>query len=98
MQKNIETNIEKTKEQVKKIIHTAMLNKYLFDFWLRVFIFIGVFLLYIFDKELMEKLTYQPIWKITPIHILWVYFMITMIMHICKKILFKKEINIINEW
>lgn len=68
---------------MRKIIKTKMLNRYLFNFILRLAIFISVLVFYIVDKPLMYKLMQQPIWiGITPIHVLWLYFMIIMIMHI----------------
>ena len=67
----------------KKLVLTPMFIRYMIDLVIRVVIFISVFLLYIIDKELLRSFTYKSIaFGIAPIHMLWAYFMFTMISHI----------------
>ncbi len=62
---------------------TKTLRAYLVKFIIRVLIFVGVFVLYITNKQLMYELMTQPVMMgITPIHVLWFVFMIMMIRHI----------------
>lgn len=65
------------------IIKTKIFNSYIIKFAIRFLIFLATFILYITNKELMCKLMTQSIYKgITPIHVLWIIFMIMMIGHI----------------
>ena len=67
----------------KKLLLTPMFKRYMIDLIIRVIIFICVFVLYILDKEVLRSFTYRSIlFGIAPIHILWAYFMITMVSHI----------------
>ena len=66
-----------------KIIKTKMWNSYMIKFVIRLIIFGGIAALYIIDKPLMYKLMTQSVWKgISPIHVLWLIFMVMMICHI----------------
>lgn len=60
-----------------------MLNRYLIKFVIRITIFISVLLLYIWNKPLMTELMTSPVYLgIRPIHILWLFFMVIMTVHI----------------
>lgn len=66
-----------------KIIKTKMWNSYMIKFVIRIIIFGGIAALYIIDKPLMYNLMTQSVWKgISPIHVLWLVFMVMMICHI----------------
>ncbi len=71
-----------------KIIKTDMMKRYLVKFILRLAIFLAVLFLYITHKEvLVEFMTYQFAlgivdYGITPLHVLWVIFMVMMISHL----------------
>lgn len=66
-----------------KLIKTIMMKRYMWRFLLRLLIFLSVFVLYLFNKDLLAQLLKQPIkMGITPIHLLWVYFMGMMILHL----------------
>lgn len=68
---------------MKNIIKTKMLKKYLFKFMIRIAIFIVVAVVYITDKALLYDLMTQPVWMgITPVHVLWLIFMVMMLLHI----------------
>lgn len=68
---------------MKNIVRTDMLKRYLFKFAIRIAIFIGIFVLYITNKPLMFQLMTQPVWRgISPIHVLWLVFMVMMLTHI----------------
>ena len=60
-----------------------MMIQYLIKLAIRITIFLAVLLLYLFNKDLMYELMLQPIWYgISPIHLLWLVFMVMMIMHL----------------
>lgn len=60
-----------------------MMIQYLIKLAIRITIFWAVLLLYLFNKDLMYELMLQPIWYgISPIHLLWLVFMVMMIMHL----------------
>lgn len=60
-----------------------MMKSYLIKFAIRIGIFLAVFILYLTDKEWMQKLMNQPLYMgITVIHILWLLFMAMMFFHI----------------
>lgn len=60
-----------------------MLRNYLIKFAIRLVTFLLIAALYITNKPLMYQLMTQPIWMgITPIHVLWLGFMLMMIGHI----------------
>jgi len=68
---------------VKNIVKTMMLKKYLVKFAIRIVIFIFMTVMYIKDKALMYDLMTQPVWMgITPVHVLWLVFMVLMLLHI----------------
>ena len=69
-----------------KLIQTAMVKQYEIKLAVRVFIFMAVFIAYLVDREGMYRLLQQPIrMGITPLHILWLVFMIMMINHLIPK-------------
>ena len=52
-------------------------------FIISIVIFVFMAILYISDKELMYDLMTQPVWMgITPVHVLWLVFMVMMLLHI----------------
>lgn len=66
-----------------KIEKTPMLKRYIFKFFLRLFVFVFIFIFYLTNKQKMYDYMVQPFWRgISPIHILWLIFMIIMLMHI----------------
>lgn len=66
-----------------KIQRTKMLNRYIIKFIVRVGIFVGTLLLYIWDKPRICDLMIQPVYLgISPIHVLWFVFMSLMILHL----------------
>lgn len=68
---------------MKRITKTPMLTRYIIKFIIRVTIFILITILYITNKPLMWKFMLQPIGMgVTPIHVLWLIFMLMMLRHI----------------
>jgi len=66
-----------------RIIKTSMMKRYILKLWMRIVIFLGVLVAYIFHKEWLYRIVTQPMWmKITPLHILWLIFMVIMLVHI----------------
>ena len=66
-----------------RIIKTKMLRNYLIKFAIRLVTFLLIAALYITNKPLMYQLMTQPIWMgVTPIHVLWLGFMLMIIGHI----------------
>lgn len=66
-----------------KAIRTIMMKRYMWNFVMRIIIFLTVFGVYIWNKDLLIDLAMQPIkLGITPMHILWVIFMCTMVLHL----------------
>lgn len=68
---------------MKNLLKTPMLKRYQFKFVIRlvIFLFIGIF--YITNKPLMYDLMTQSVWMgISPIHVLWLVFMVMMLKHI----------------
>lgn len=66
-----------------KWISTIMTKIYLIKLFIRIAVFLFVFVLYVQDKEQMLSLLMTPIWMdISPIHALWLMFMVMMILHI----------------
>ncbi len=66
-----------------KAIRTIMMKRYMWNFAMRIAIFLAVFIVYLIDKALIIQLIKQPITMgITPMHILWLIFMCTMILHL----------------
>ncbi len=71
------------KKTFDKFQKTPMMTQYLIKLAIRVAIFLAVLFLYLFNKELMYELMLQPIWYgISPMHLLWLVFMIMMITHL----------------
>lgn len=69
-----------------RLIKTIMMKRYLFKLWIRIFIFLFMIGLYVYDKQLIEMFIYQPLYLgITPLHILWVIFMVMMVTHLFPK-------------
>ena len=72
----------------KKIIKTDMLKRYIIKFLIRLAVFVTILIAYIANKEiLVEYMTYEFSlrlikYDITPLHILWLGFMVMMILHI----------------
>jgi hypothetical protein len=65
------------------LIKTPMLKRYLIKFAIRIAIFVAILVLYLEDRELLYHLTMQPVWKgVAFIHVLWLYFMVMMLLHI----------------
>ncbi len=68
---------------MKKIVKTPMLKRYLIKFVFRLVIFLLIAVLYITNKPLMYDLMTQSVWMgISPIHVLWLVFMVMMLKHI----------------
>ena len=69
-----------------RLIKTRMMKQYLVKLVIRVMLFLSVFAIYIYDKDLMLQLAYQPLHRgITFLHILWFIFMFMMIKHLFPK-------------
>ncbi len=67
----------------KKIEFTPMLIRYMLKLAIRLAIFIIITVLYIWRREWLMERAFQPVrLGITPVHILWVYFMLIMISHL----------------
>lgn len=72
----------------KPLIKTPMMNRYLVKFLIRLAIFISVFVVYITHKEiLIDFMTHEFTfgimeYGITPMHVLWAFFMVMMISHL----------------
>lgn len=75
---------ETTEKQIKKGIQkTRELKFYLFKFACRIAVFIAVLVLYLSDREWLEKLMTQPISHgFTLVHFVWLLFMGIMISHL----------------
>lgn len=75
------------KSKIKgKWIHTRTFHLYLLKFAGRIAIFLFFFVWYIKDKAGLYERMNQPIsMGITPIHVLWLLFMVTMIRHLFPK-------------
>ena len=66
-----------------KIERTKKLNIYLVKFVFRAMIFLGVFVLYVQERTMLEKLIYQPIgYGCNVMHLIWIVFMCIMISHL----------------
>ena len=60
-----------------------MLRWYIVKFLFRLMIFLGILGMYLFSEHSLWDLATQPFWKgITPMHVLWVIFMVIMLSHI----------------
>lgn len=68
---------------MKKFLSTLIMKRYLISLVFRILVFGMVFALYITHRDWLSDLAMQPIVKgITPLHILWLVFMVIMLMHI----------------
>ncbi len=62
-----------------EFIRTKMMNRYMLKLAIRILIFIVVFIFYVLHKDLLCDLMTQSIWLgITPLHALWMVFMLMM--------------------
>ena len=69
-----------------KLVKTKMLNLYLMKLILRITVFVSVFGFYLYDREKLVALALQPLYMgVTPMHILWFFFMVMMLKHIFPK-------------
>ncbi|MBQ8425207.1 MAG: hypothetical protein IJX17_04230 [Clostridia bacterium] len=84
VKKNVNKAVEYTKSQITKGIRkTRELKFYIFNFFVRLTFFSSVLFLYIRDREGLVELITGPFWKsFSFIHIVWIYFMVIMILHI----------------
>lgn len=68
---------------MKRIEKTNMLKRFLVKFVIRIAIFVAIFSLYLFNKPLLCDFMLQPVVKgVTPIHVLWLVFMVMMFRHV----------------
>lgn len=68
---------------MKKILHTPIWNGYIWKLFMRLAIFILVFVYYIKDSDELALLMTKPIWNgIGLLHLVWAVFMAMMIRHI----------------
>ncbi len=75
--------VEKKHTEKKKWISTKMTRMYWVKLVIRVAVFLGVFGLYITDKNQMLEYMLTPVWKqISPMHLLWLLFMTMMVLHL----------------
>lgn len=66
-----------------KIEYTPMLKRYLVKFTFRLLVFLSVLGIYLFaDKSLWDLATQPVVYGITPMHVLWLTFMVIMLSHI----------------
>lgn len=66
-----------------KLERTKMMTRYIVKLVFRLAVFVSVMLFYIVDKPRMYQLMTTPIYLgISPIHVLWLVFMVIMILHI----------------
>ena len=69
-----------------KLVKTKMMNLYLMKLILRITVFVSVFGFYLYDREKLVALALQPLYMgVTPMHILWFFFMVMMLKHIFPK-------------
>ena len=68
------------------MIMTKMMKNYLVKLFLRIGVFVIVFGMYIYDKELLISLAMQPLYMgVTSMHVLWLIFMLMMLKHLFPK-------------
>lgn len=71
-----------------KLIKTKMMNRYFINFFVRLTIFITVFILYLTEREvLVEAVTHKfsvgtDLFGFTFLHLVWAFFMIMMLRHL----------------
>ncbi len=62
---------------------TKMMNRYILKFFIRIIIFLIVLGVYITNKDILyEMMTWSVFMGVTPVHVLWVIFMVMMLRHI----------------
>lgn len=68
---------------MERMTLTPMLKRYLIKLFFRVMVFTSVFAVYVFHRDWLHVLMLWPIWRgVTPLHILWLIFMVIMLMHL----------------
>ena len=73
---------------LKGLIKTAMMHRYFIKFALRLIIFVSVFVLYLTEREMLTEILQKKFsvgvaeFEITPLHVLWAFFMGIMILHL----------------
>ncbi len=68
---------------LKTLFGTKMLKTYMLKFGARLLVFFSVLWVYLRYKEEVSALLVQPLWKrVTPLHVLWVFFMCLMLSHL----------------
>jgi len=68
---------------MKKMAKSNMLKRFLIKFVIRIAIFVAIFALYLLNKQLLCDFMLQPVVKgVTPIHVLWLVFMVMMLRHV----------------
>lgn len=66
-----------------KLVKTKMMKRYIIKFAIRIIIFLFVLSIYLFNKDLLLNLLNTPIrLGITPLHIIWLIFVIMMLAHL----------------
>ncbi|MGN0495759.1 MAG: hypothetical protein ACI4GW_05995 [Lachnospiraceae bacterium] len=75
--------MDKQKKKQPKFVMTGMMARYLIKLAIRIGIFISIFIFYILNKPEMCRVMTMNVYKgIRPIHLLWLYFMGLMLLHI----------------
>ncbi len=66
-----------------QFLKTIMMQRYLIYLAFRMLVFASAFAVYVYDKMFLEDTMMRPVlWRITPLHVLWMIFMVTMLLHI----------------
>ena len=66
-----------------KLVKTKMMKRYMIKFAVRFIIFLFVLSIYLFNKDLLLNLLNTPLrLGITPLHIIWLIFVIMMLAHL----------------
>jgi len=74
-------SVEKYMKQLK-IMKTIMMKRYMIKLLIRIMVFVLVLLGYLFDRERVIEFMMQPIkMGVTPLHLLWLMFMVTSTRH-----------------
>ena len=74
---------QRTLSLIKRMHRTYMLKRYELQFGMRLVVFLVVLFFYLTRKQDFYGLVMRPFWRgISPIHLLWAYFMIIMISHL----------------
>lgn len=75
--------MEKQKKKQPKFVMTGMMARYFIKLVIRIGIFVCILVFYILNKPEMCRVMTMNVYKgIRPIHILWLYFMGLMLLHI----------------